>query len=100
MIGCINIHCELIKEEISSVKSIERLSRYLGDTFGKGFSEANLRNFRQFYLVIPDFSEFATQCVANLTWSNIRQIIRLDDAKERVLLLTSFPPKFSNKTHY
>ncbi|MDR1915427.1 MAG: hypothetical protein LBQ58_02510 [Synergistaceae bacterium] len=33
--------------------------------------------------MIPYFSEFDTQCVANLTWSNIRQIIRLDDAKER-----------------
>jgi predicted nuclease of restriction endonuclease-like (RecB) superfamily len=62
---------------------IERLSRHLGDAFGKGFSEANLRNFRQFYLVIPDFERFATQCVANLSWTNIRQIIRLDDAKAR-----------------
>jgi hypothetical protein len=64
---------------------IVNLSRYLSDTFGKGFSEANLRNFRRFYLVIPDFSEFDTQCVANLTWSNIRQIIRLDDANLEVM---------------
>jgi predicted nuclease of restriction endonuclease-like (RecB) superfamily len=62
---------------------IANLSRYLSDTFGKGFSEANLRNFRRFYLVTPDFNRFATHCVANLTWTNIRQIIRLDDAKER-----------------
>jgi hypothetical protein len=32
---------------------IENLSRFLGDNFGKGFSEANLRNFRQFYLTFP-----------------------------------------------
>jgi predicted nuclease of restriction endonuclease-like (RecB) superfamily len=62
---------------------IVNLSRYLSSAFGKGFSEANLRNFRQFYLVVPDFNRFATQCVANLTWTNIRQIIRLNDTKER-----------------
>ncbi|GHV76289.1 hypothetical protein AGMMS49942_11100 [Spirochaetia bacterium] len=59
---------------------IVNLSRYLGDTFGKGFSEANLWNFRKFYLTFPELS---TQCVENSTWTNIRQIIRLDDARER-----------------
>ena len=59
---------------------IVNLSRYLGDSFGRGFSEANLKNFRQFYLMFP---EFATQCVANLTWTNIRLIMRLDSAAER-----------------
>ena len=61
-------------------KLIENLSKYLTDTFGKGFSEANLKNMRQFYLTYP---EFDTQCVANLSWTNIRTIIRIDDKKER-----------------
>ena len=61
-------------------KLIENLSRYLTVTFGKGFSEANLKNMRQFYLTYP---EFDTQCVANLSWTNIRTIIRIDDKKER-----------------
>ena len=61
-------------------KLIENMSRYLTDTFGKGFSEANLKNMRQFYLTYP---EFDTQCVANLSWTNIRTIIRIDDKKER-----------------
>lgn len=56
------------------------MSKYLTDTFGKGFSEANLKNMRQFYLTYP---EFDTQCVANLSWTNIRTIIRIDDKKER-----------------
>ena len=43
-----------------------RLSRYLGENFGKGFSVANLKNFRQFYLAFPTSNEFATHCVANL----------------------------------
>lgn len=62
------------------VRLIENLSRYLTDTFGKGFSEANLQNMRKFYLAFP---EFPTQCVGNLAWSNIRKIIRIDNPKER-----------------
>ena len=62
---------------------ITNLSRYLSDTIGKGFSEANLKNIRQFYLVFSDFDQFATQCVANLTWTNIRLIMRLDSQAER-----------------
>ena len=61
-------------------KLIENLSRYLTDTFGKGFLEANLKNMRQFYLAYP---EFDTQCVANLSWTKIRTIIRIDNKQER-----------------
>ena len=62
---------------------ITNLSRYLSDTLGKGFSEANLKNIRQFYVVFPDFAQFATHCVANLTWTNVRLIMRLDNKAER-----------------
>ena len=62
---------------------ITNLSRYLSDTIGKGFSEANLKNIRQFYIVFPDFEQLATHCVANLTWTNIRLIMRLDNKTER-----------------
>jgi predicted nuclease of restriction endonuclease-like (RecB) superfamily len=62
---------------------ITNLSRYLSDTIGKGFSEANLWNIRQFYLVFPDFDKFSTHCVENLTWTNIRLIMRLDNQVER-----------------
>jgi predicted nuclease of restriction endonuclease-like (RecB) superfamily len=65
---------------LRGAKLIENLSKYLTDTFGKGFSEANLKNMRQFYLTYP---EFDTQCVANLSWTNIRTIIRLDNKQER-----------------
>jgi predicted transcriptional regulator len=50
---------------------ITNLSRYLSDKMGKGFSEANLKNIRQFYMVFPDLDQFDTQCVANLTWTLI-----------------------------
>lgn len=62
---------------------MSRLSRHLGDSFGKGFSVANLKNFRQFYLTFPDLNELATHCVANLAWSHIRLIMRLDNTAER-----------------
>lgn len=62
---------------------IVNLSRYLTDCFGKGFSVANLKNIRQFYQRFPIFDELATQCVANLGWTHLRLIMRLDDEKER-----------------
>jgi len=62
---------------------IVNLSRYLTDIFGKGFSVANLWNFRQFYLTFPVFDEFSTHCVGNLAWTHIRLIMRLDSAAER-----------------
>ena len=62
---------------------ITNLSKYLTEIFGKGFSEANIKNMRQFYLIFPDFQQLATHCVANLSWTNIRTIMRLDDEQER-----------------
>ncbi len=61
-------------------KLIENLSRYLTDTFGRGFSEANLKNMRSFYIAYPKFDR---QCLLNLTWSNISRILRLDNTDER-----------------
>jgi len=62
---------------------ITNLSRYLGESFGKGFSEANLWNTRRFYLVFPDYPEFSRHCLENSSWSNINLIMRLDDREER-----------------
>lgn len=67
------------------VKLIANLSRYLTDTFGKGFSESNLKNMRQFYLTYPEFDR---QCLTNLSWSNVARIIRLDNPEERNYYLT------------
>lgn len=62
----------------------------------EGFSEANLKNMRQFYQAFPELGQFstqcvenpnsnqlATQCVASLSWTNIRQIMRLENKAER-----------------
>ncbi|MCL2833359.1 MAG: DUF1016 N-terminal domain-containing protein [Treponema sp.] len=66
---------------------IENLSRHLGNTFGKGFSEANLKNFRQFYLTWPDNEIRYTLC-SELSWSHIRLIMRLDNEKSREYYLS------------
>lgn len=36
---------------------IKSLSKELSIEFGSGFSVANLKNFRQFYLTLPDFEK-------------------------------------------
>ncbi len=66
-------------------KLIENLSKYLTSTFGKGFSEANLKNMRSFYIAYPEFDR---QCLANLSWSNIARILRIDNPEERNYYLT------------
>ena len=58
------------------------LSRYLSGTFGKGFSVANLWNFRQFYLTWQNDEILYTLC-RELSWSHIRLIMRLDSEKTR-----------------
>jgi predicted nuclease of restriction endonuclease-like (RecB) superfamily len=70
---------------------IVNLSRYLTDTLGKGFSEANIRNFRQFYLSFPNGVQFARNRLANLenlSWSHWCLLMRLDDDAEREYYIT------------
>lgn len=56
---------------------LENLSKELSSNFGKGFSYANLRNFRQFYLTFPDKTICYTLC-SKLGWSHLRLIMRLE----------------------
>jgi len=61
---------------------LENLSRELIQEFGKGFSYANLRNFRQFYLTYPDQKICYTLC-SKLGWSHHRLIMRISDERAR-----------------
>ena len=63
-------------------KLIKNLSIFLENEFGKGFSVANLKNFRQFYLTFPPGEKGYTLC-SQSGWSHIRLIMRLDDPKSR-----------------
>ena len=65
---------------------LENLSRALSESFGKGFSYANLRNFRQFYLTYPDQAICYTVC-SKLSWSHNRLIMRVEDPEARAYYL-------------
>lgn len=56
---------------------MEALSIALTADFGKGFSYANLYNFRQFYRLFPEQEILYTLC-RELSWSHLRLIIRAD----------------------
>ncbi len=61
---------------------IKELSKQLGDEFGRGFSIANLKNFRQFYLTFPD-PEKSYALRSELGWTHHRLIMRVEDPKAR-----------------
>ena len=82
---------------------IKELSRNLGEEFGRGFSVANLKNFRQFYMAFPDFEKryplgselsvpgkgetkdglFLIGFHPNLSWSHYRALMRVDKKEAR-----------------
>jgi predicted nuclease of restriction endonuclease-like (RecB) superfamily len=65
---------------------LKELSIALTAEFGRGFSYANLRNFRQFYLTYPN----AEKCYAlrsKLSWTQHRLIMRVDDHQAREFYL-------------
>ena len=67
---------------------LKELSKNLSAEFGKGFSSANLRNFRQFYLTYPQEQICYTVC-SKLSWShNRRLIMRIDNLEARQFYLT------------
>lgn len=61
---------------------IAELSAHMSATFGDGFSERNLREFRHFYRVFPNDKIWHTR-VPNLSWSHFRLIMREEDAVAR-----------------
>ena len=61
---------------------LKKLSKELTGEFGNGFSYANLRNMRQFYLAYCD-SEICQTLSSNLPWSHNCLIMRVSDSKAR-----------------
>jgi hypothetical protein len=61
---------------------LPELSRALTAEFGKGFSYANLRNFRQFYLTYPD-PEICYALRSKLSWTHHRLIMRVESHSAR-----------------
>jgi predicted nuclease of restriction endonuclease-like (RecB) superfamily len=65
---------------------LKELSVALTAEFGRGFSYANLRNFRQFYLTYPD-TEKCYALRSKLTWTHHRLIMRVEDERAREFYL-------------
>lgn len=65
---------------------LKKLSILLTTEFGSGFSYANLRNFRQFFITYPDY-ENCYALRSKLTWTNHRLIMRVEDKDAREFYL-------------
>ncbi len=61
---------------------VRELSRSLSEEFGGGFSYANIKNFKQFYLVYPDHGKgYALRSL--LGWTHYRLIMRVENPAAR-----------------
>lgn len=61
---------------------IKELSKELKNEFGKGFSVANLENFRKFYLTFAD-NQNSYALRRELTWTHYRLIMRVENPDAR-----------------
>jgi len=66
---------------------LPELSCALTAEFGKGFSYANLRNFRQFYLTYPD-PGICYALRSKLSWTHHRLIMRVENPSAREYYIT------------
>lgn len=60
-------------------KLLNSLSQYLTRHFGTGYSVANIKNMRQFYLIYP--KRYAVR--SELTWTHYRLLMRVENEKAR-----------------
>lgn len=61
---------------------IEGLAKELFPVYGTRYSERRLREFRRFYLQLPDFGIWHSR-VPNLTWTHVRQVLPEENADAR-----------------
>ena len=59
---------------------IKDISKRLTEDFGKGFSQRNLRNMRQFYTFFPIWQSVT----AKLSWTHYTLLLRIENEQERV----------------
>lgn len=67
---------------IYGAKTLQLFAQRLAQEFGKGFSAANLRNFRQLYQTFTLDDIRYTPC-SELSCSHLRRLMRVADAKAR-----------------
>ncbi len=81
-----NIGKQIVQEEQSGKNRakygsnlIKNLSKQLTKDFGKGFSQRNIRNMRQFYISFPIWQLVS----AKLTWSHYILLLKLNNNEAR-----------------
>lgn len=62
---------------------IKELSKQMTKDFGKGYTERNLRAFRQFYIAYPNWHAVR----AELSWTHYRLLLKVDNPKSREFYL-------------
>lgn len=89
-----NIGQKIVEEEQSGKERaaygkevIKTISKELSTEFGKGFSERNIRKYRQFYLAFPEIEIWPTLST-KLQWSHFELIMRVSDIEARAYYLT------------
>ena len=63
-------------------KTLQTLAQRLTEKFGRGFSLANLRNFRQFHLTFTE-DEIRYSASSELSWTHYRMLMRVQDPAAR-----------------
>jgi len=66
---------------------VKILSKRLTASFGRGFSETNIRSFRLFYLTFPNQNQIQQTVSAKLSWSHFQLIMRVSDSNARAYYL-------------
>lgn len=80
-----NIGKSIIKEQGGNEKAeygtglLKDLSKRMTQEFGKGFTVANLKNMRQFYLTFPNSYALRSE----LTWTHYRLLMRVENENVR-----------------
>ena len=64
---------------------LKKLSKQMTEDFGKGFTVANLKNMRQFYLTFP--KSYALR--SELSWTHYRLLMRVENENAREFYMQS-----------
>ena len=84
-----NIGKSIIEEQGGNEKAeygkglLKELSKQMTQDFGKGFTVANLKNMRQFYLTFPNGYALRSE----LSWSHYRLLMRVENEQARQFYL-------------
>ena len=82
-------YCRIVEEEQQgSIRANygEQVIAQLSKELGKGFSKRTLWDYKKFYLTFPNIEDCAHMC-AQLTWSHIRLIMRVESDQARAYYL-------------